>query len=84
MVARGWGVFCNELKINLIRYNSMSKTEDEASINSRIINHLQNTRQGGIRRRNVRGIMAAGLHSGTVDDEGNHDGGGITYRGGRG
>ena len=73
-------MFCNGLKINLIRKNSMSKTEDEVSINSRIINHLQNTQQGGTRRRNVRGIMAAGLHSETVDDEGDHDGGGVTYR----
>ena len=57
-------MFCNGLKINLIRKNSMSKTEDEVSVNSRIINHLQNTRQGGIRRRKVRGITAEGLHTG--------------------
>ena len=80
MVTRGRGVFCNELKINLIRYNSLSKTEDEVSVNSRIINHLQNTRQGGIRRRKVRGIKAGGLHTGAVDDKGDHDGGGVTYQ----
>ena len=82
MVARGSGVFCNGLKINLIRKNSPSKTEDEVSVNSRIINHLQNTRQGGIRRQKVRGITAAGSHTGAADDEGEYGGGGITYRDG--
>ena len=96
MVARGSGVFCNGLKINLIRKNSPSKTEDEVSVNSRIINHLQNTRQGGIRRRKVRGITAAGshtgqqivsgmaaggLHTGMAAGEGDQDGG-ITFRDG--
>lgn len=96
MVARGRGVFCNGLKINLIRKNSPSKTEDEVSIKSRIINHLQNTRQGGIRRQMMRESTAAGAHTGTADDEreqagrihtGTADGegdhsGGVTFRGG--